>query len=109
MLSVYSGLFMRFAWMVQPRNYLLLAVHAVNEGAQLNLLQKKLRHECVVAALLGRVCCKFHLPPAGGAPHHPDRIPAPPCLLSQLGEEAGGCTACSGEACVTGCGKLKRS
>ncbi|KAI8900406.1 mitochondrial pyruvate carrier [Globomyces pollinis-pini] len=34
-LSIYSLLFMRFAWQVQPRNYLLLAVHAVNEGAQL--------------------------------------------------------------------------
>ena len=44
-LSVYSCLFMRFAWMVQPRNYLLLSVHAVNEVAQLNLLQKKLRYE----------------------------------------------------------------
>lgn len=34
-LSVYSLLFMRFAWMVQPRNYLLLAVHATNESVQL--------------------------------------------------------------------------
>ena len=32
---VYSGLFMRFAWMVRPRNYLLLACHATNECAQL--------------------------------------------------------------------------
>ena len=30
----YSLLFMRFAWMVQPRNYLLLACHASNEVAQ---------------------------------------------------------------------------
>jgi hypothetical protein len=34
-LSVYSLLFMRFAWMVQPRNYLLFACHAANEAAQL--------------------------------------------------------------------------
>ncbi|KAK3825042.1 MAG: hypothetical protein J3Q66DRAFT_326773 [Benniella sp.] len=34
-LSVYSVLFMRFAWMVQPRNYLLFACHATNEAAQL--------------------------------------------------------------------------
>ncbi|KAI8345171.1 mitochondrial pyruvate carrier [Mortierella sp. GBAus27b] len=34
-LSVYSVLFMRFAWMVQPRNYLLFACHATNEVAQL--------------------------------------------------------------------------
>ncbi|KAG0268034.1 hypothetical protein DFQ27_007663 [Actinomortierella ambigua] len=34
-LTVYSMLFMRFAWMVQPRNYLLFACHATNETAQL--------------------------------------------------------------------------
>jgi hypothetical protein len=34
-LALYSLLFMRFAWMVQPRNYLLLACHASNEAAQL--------------------------------------------------------------------------
>ncbi len=34
-LSLYSLLFMRFAWMVQPRNYLLLACHATNEACQL--------------------------------------------------------------------------
>lgn len=34
-LSLYSLLFMRFAWKVQPRNYLLMAVHAVNETCQL--------------------------------------------------------------------------
>jgi hypothetical protein len=33
-----SGLFMRFAWMVQPRNYLLLACHAANESVQVALL-----------------------------------------------------------------------
>jgi mitochondrial pyruvate carrier 1 len=33
-LSMYSILFMRFAWAVQPRNYLLFACHFVNEGAQ---------------------------------------------------------------------------
>ncbi|KAJ3370764.1 pyruvate transporter mpc1 [Allomyces arbusculus] len=34
-MSVYSILFMRFAWMVKPRNYLLLGVHVTNETAQL--------------------------------------------------------------------------
>ncbi|KAI9009662.1 hypothetical protein BC832DRAFT_552111 [Gaertneriomyces semiglobifer] len=34
-LTFYSLLFMRFAWMVQPRNYLLLACHATNEACQL--------------------------------------------------------------------------
>ncbi|KAJ9102552.1 pyruvate transporter mpc1 [Naganishia friedmannii] len=30
----YSTIFMRFAWMVQPRNYLLFACHATNAAAQ---------------------------------------------------------------------------
>lgn len=39
-LSVYSLLFMRFAWMVQPRNHLLLACHATNEVLQLAQLAR---------------------------------------------------------------------
>ncbi|KAG2578652.1 hypothetical protein PVAP13_6NG118700 [Panicum virgatum] len=39
-MCVYSGLFMRFAWMVQPRNYLLLACHASNESVQLYQLSR---------------------------------------------------------------------
>ncbi|XP_076901957.1 mitochondrial pyruvate carrier 1-like [Bidens hawaiensis] len=34
-LCVYSALFMRFAWMVRPRNYMLLGSHALNESVQL--------------------------------------------------------------------------
>lgn len=34
-LSVYSLMFMRFAWKVQPRNLLLFACHFTNECAQL--------------------------------------------------------------------------
>uniref|UniRef100_A0A7R9Z5L1 Mitochondrial pyruvate carrier n=1 Tax=Chlamydomonas euryale TaxID=1486919 RepID=A0A7R9Z5L1_9CHLO len=34
-MCVYSVLFMRFAWEVQPRNYLLFACHACNECVQL--------------------------------------------------------------------------
>jgi len=33
-LCVYSLLFMRFAWVVQPRNYILLTCHAANETVQ---------------------------------------------------------------------------
>ncbi|CAM9730321.1 unnamed protein product [Heterosigma akashiwo] len=44
-LCVYSLLFARFAWVVQPRNYILLACHASNEAAQLYQLQRKIRHE----------------------------------------------------------------
>ncbi|KAF9337976.1 pyruvate transporter mpc1 [Podila minutissima] len=43
-LSVYSLLFMRFAWMVQPRNYLLFACHFTNEGAQLTQAYRFLQH-----------------------------------------------------------------
>ena len=42
---LYSALFMRFAWMVQPRNYLLLACHMSNESAQIYQLQRKVRFE----------------------------------------------------------------
>jgi mitochondrial pyruvate carrier 1 len=42
-LCVYSLLFMRFAWMVQPRNYLLLACHACNEVVQAYNLQRHLQ------------------------------------------------------------------
>ncbi|KAI9821616.1 MAG: pyruvate transporter mpc1 [Thelocarpon impressellum] len=34
-LCIYSATFMRYALAVQPKNYLLFACHAVNEGAQL--------------------------------------------------------------------------
>jgi hypothetical protein len=44
-LSVYSLLFMRFAWMVTPRNYLLLACHATNECAQMYQLSRLVRYE----------------------------------------------------------------
>lgn len=33
-LCMYSMLFMRFAWVVQPRNYILLSCHAANETVQ---------------------------------------------------------------------------
>jgi membrane-associated phospholipid phosphatase len=34
-LSLYSLVFMRFAWMVKPRNYLLFACHLTNATCQL--------------------------------------------------------------------------
>ncbi|WMV40648.1 hypothetical protein MTR67_034033 [Solanum verrucosum] len=39
-MCVYSALFMRFAWMVQPRNYLLMVSHASNETVQLYQLSR---------------------------------------------------------------------
>ncbi|KAI1294795.1 Mitochondrial pyruvate carrier 1 [Halotydeus destructor] len=44
-LCIYSALFMRFAWMVKPRNTLLFACHFTNEGAQLYQLSRFVRHE----------------------------------------------------------------
>ncbi|KAL7689199.1 putative mitochondrial pyruvate carrier [Plasmopara halstedii] len=41
-LSIYSLIFMRLAWMVKHRNYLLQACHASNETAQLYQLQRGL-------------------------------------------------------------------
>jgi hypothetical protein len=39
-MCLYSALFMRFAWMIQPRNYLLLACHISNEAVQLNQMRR---------------------------------------------------------------------
>jgi len=42
---VYSSLFIRFAWAVNPRNYLLFACHTFNVGAQLNQLRRALEYQ----------------------------------------------------------------
>lgn len=39
-MCIYSLLFMRFAWEISPRNYLLMACHAANETVQLNQLRR---------------------------------------------------------------------
>merc|ERR1712002_1138366 len=44
-LCVYSALFMRFAWMVQPRNHLLFACHFANETCQLTQLGRYFAHK----------------------------------------------------------------
>jgi len=44
-LCSYSMIFMRFAWMVKPRNYLLFVMHFTNEIFQLNLLQRRLAYD----------------------------------------------------------------
>jgi hypothetical protein len=43
-MCIYSLLFMRFAWEVKPRNYLLLACHASNETVQLYQLRRVWAH-----------------------------------------------------------------
>jgi hypothetical protein len=42
---VYSSLFMRFAWCVQPRNYILFSCHTANVGAQSNQLRRWAEHK----------------------------------------------------------------
>mmetsp|Transcript_13269 Transcript_13269/g.53218 ORF Transcript_13269/g.53218 Transcript_13269/m.53218 type:complete len:198 (+) Transcript_13269:339-932(+) len=42
---VYSSLFVRFAWAVNPRNYLLFACHAFNVVAQLNQLRRAIDYK----------------------------------------------------------------
>ncbi len=43
-LTVYSSVFMRFAWMVQPRNLLLFACHMTNFTAQSGQLVRFVNH-----------------------------------------------------------------
>ncbi|KAJ1720630.1 pyruvate transporter mpc1 [Coemansia erecta] len=51
-LTFYSLLFMRFAWMVSPRNYLLFACHATNEVAQLVQLYRFVDYKGGISQLL---------------------------------------------------------
>jgi len=44
-LCLYSAVFMRFAWKVQPRNLLLFACHATNECAQLAQGARHIKYE----------------------------------------------------------------
>lgn len=50
-MCVYSALFMRFAWMVQPRNYLLLACHVSNETVQLYQLSRWAKGQGLVSEI----------------------------------------------------------
>ena len=49
-LLLYSILFMRFAWRVQPRNYFLFSCHTFNSIVQAYLLQKRVKHDLKDAA-----------------------------------------------------------
>lgn len=42
---VYSGLFLRFAWCVQPRNYILFSCHFFNMFAQLNQIRRSIEYK----------------------------------------------------------------
>lgn len=42
---------MRFAWMIQPRNYILLACHASNEVVQLNQMRRYVQYRQSVSVV----------------------------------------------------------
>lgn len=44
-LALYSLAFMRFAWRVSPRNYILFACHVFNEGVQLTQLYRRRQYD----------------------------------------------------------------
>jgi hypothetical protein len=50
-MCVYSALFMRFAWMITPRNHLLLACHVCNEAVHLNQGRRLYTSRAAAAAL----------------------------------------------------------
>lgn len=47
-LIVYSTLFARWAWVVKPRNVLLMSCHVANVGAQLNQMRRALEHKIAI-------------------------------------------------------------
>mmetsp|Transcript_28200 Transcript_28200/g.71556 ORF Transcript_28200/g.71556 Transcript_28200/m.71556 type:complete len:254 (-) Transcript_28200:2145-2906(-) len=65
-LCVYSLFFMRFAWMVQPRNYILLTCHAFNEAAQCTQLVRKWNHDNALEAKKATAATQSLAMAAGG-------------------------------------------
>ena len=51
-LAMYSLAFMRFAWRVSPRNYILFACHIFNEGVQLTQLYRKVQYDKQIASAI---------------------------------------------------------
>lgn len=47
-LIVYSSLFARWAWVVKPRNTLLMSCHVANVAAQLNQMRRALEHKIAI-------------------------------------------------------------
>jgi len=50
-LAMYSLAFMRFAWQVSPRNYILFACHIFNEGVQLTQLYRRHKYDKAMEAV----------------------------------------------------------
>ena len=55
-LTAYSAVFMRFAWRVQPRNYLLFVCHLTNCTAQSTQLFRLIVRSCHPMPYLGVLC-----------------------------------------------------
>lgn len=73
-LAVYSMLFMRFAWKVQPRNLLLLACHMTNEAAQLTQGARFINYHYMTPDDVKR---KHHVEVVEKEIHtHPEKYPA---------------------------------
>ncbi|KAH6555605.1 hypothetical protein KP509_1Z241500 [Ceratopteris richardii] len=71
-MCVYLALFMRFAWMVQPRNYLLLSCHAANKSVQLYPLSRW---------AAANAPPRFPAPPPAEFRHPPPSSPRCACLV----------------------------
>ncbi len=74
-LCAYSALFMRFAWMVVPRNYILLSCHVCNISVQGYQLSRALEHKWSVERAGGAAAAAA--PAAAGAPPAAAGAPAP--------------------------------
>lgn len=72
-MCIYSLLFMRFAWAIQPRNYLLFACHVSNECVQLN----QMRRWASVQPWAQVSCCAARLAAEGAAAATPAIIHGP--------------------------------
>lgn len=64
---VYSGFFCRFAWMVQPRNYILASCHTANVLSQSNQLRRYADHQISTAGEQGKQNVQTLSMAAGGA------------------------------------------
>ncbi len=61
-MCIYSLLFMRFAWAIQPRNYLLFACHFSNELVQLNQMRRYLTWRTSDEGQVCLLCVLFCVP-----------------------------------------------
>ncbi|XP_038076925.1 mitochondrial pyruvate carrier 1-like protein [Patiria miniata] len=82
-LCIYSALFMRFAWMVKPRNSLLFACHFTNECAQIGQLGRWFKHNYGSKGV-GTAATVAISAPAAPAPAAAAAPPAPAAAASAV-------------------------